>query len=53
MGRQMLEHIVMDYCAVQEDGLWSRKMGREGRREKEKLSVDVFLRDSCKIYLVL
>lgn len=30
----MLEHIVMDYCAVHEDGLWSRK-NEEGVRERE------------------
>lgn len=30
----MLEHIVMDYCAVHEDGLWSRK-NEEGVREGE------------------
>lgn len=30
----MLEHIVMDYCAVHEDGLWSRK-NEEGVREQE------------------
>lgn len=43
----MLEHIVMDYCAVHEDGLWSRKI-EEGVREIDKLSVGVFLHDSCK-----
>ena len=35
MGRQLLEHIVMDYCAVHEDGLWSRKKNKKGVREKE------------------
>lgn len=29
MRRQMLEHIVMDCCAVREDGLWSTGMGGE------------------------
>lgn len=43
----MLEHIVMDYCAVYEDGLWSRK-NEEGVRKREKLSVGVFLHDSRK-----
>lgn len=31
----MLEHIVMDYCAVHGDGLWSSK-NEEGGREKER-----------------
>ena len=44
----MLEHIVMDYCAVHEDGLWSRKKKQErSERERDKLSVGVFLPDSC------
>lgn len=42
-----MEHIVMDYCAVHEDGLWSRK-NEEGVREIDKLSVGVFLHDSRK-----
>lgn len=29
----MLEHIVMDYCAVQEDGLWSRRTRGGSERE--------------------
>ena len=36
-----MEHIVMDYCAVYEDGLWSRK-NEEGVRKRERNSQLVF-----------
>lgn len=35
----MLEHIVMDYCAVQEDGLWSRRKRGGSERERNYQSV--------------